>query len=121
MRNDQRLACVLAAMVSASMMWSASQAQPAGGSTPQILGAIDENARITLTGNTRPEATAANDRGAVSDGLVLDHMQMLLRRPPAQEQAFETAISQLYDRNSPNFHHWLTADQIGQQFGPAAQ
>jgi hypothetical protein len=37
-----------------------------------IVGAIDESHTVTLVGNTRPEATAANDRGAVPDSLPLD-------------------------------------------------
>ncbi len=43
-----------------------------------------------------------------------------LRRPPEREQALVQFIDQLHDRTSPNFHHWLTAEQFGAQFGPAA-
>ena len=38
-------------------------------------------------GNTRPEANAENDLGAVSDDLSLDHMMLQLKRSPQQEQA----------------------------------
>ncbi len=48
---------------------------------------LDENKLVTLAGNTRPEATAENDLGAVSDGLSLDHMMLQLKRSPQQEQA----------------------------------
>jgi len=47
---------------------------------------IDEANLVTLAGNTRPEANVRNDRGAVSASYPLHHMQLVLRRPPEQEQ-----------------------------------
>ena len=95
------------------------QASP-GRSQPLITQSINEGNLVVLSGNTRPEARdPANDQGNVSDTLPLPHMMLQLRRPPAQEQAIVTLIDQLHDRKSPNFHHWLTAAEIGAQFGPA--
>ncbi|MGO9272464.1 MAG: choice-of-anchor D domain-containing protein [Terriglobia bacterium] len=78
---------------------------------------IDESVLVTLSGNTRPEAKAANDRGAVPDSFRLEHMMLQLRRTPQQEQAVEQFIDQLYDRNSPNFRHWLSAKEFGLKYG----
>ncbi|HEY2069257.1 MAG TPA: S53 family peptidase [Rhizomicrobium sp.] len=103
----------VAMMVSA---WGV-QAQTAA---PLIRSAVNDAQRVTLMGNTRREANKANDKGLVSDSLALDHMQILLRRPAAQETAFEAAIAGLYDRNSRSFHQWLTPQQIGQLYGPAS-
>jgi hypothetical protein len=50
----------------------------------------------------------------------MPHLMLQLRRPAAQEQALQTLLDQLHDPNSPNYHHWLTANEIGAQFGPAA-
>ncbi len=80
---------------------------------------INDGARVTLSGNTRPEANATNDRGLVSDSLVLDHMQLTLQRPAEREQALENLIDQMHDRNSPNYHKWLTPADFGKQFGPS--
>ena len=92
-----------------------------GPSQPLIIQSINEGNLAVLAGNTRPEAqNPANDQGIVSDRLPLPHMMLQLRRPAAQEQAVETLIDQLHDPKSPNFHHWLTAAQVGAQFGPAA-
>jgi subtilase family serine protease len=121
MRNCVRLSCAIAGLISVSTSWTIADAQSVGASGPQITRSIDESNRVTLGGNTRPEANKANDRGAVPDALVLDHMQLLLKRPAAQEQALEKTIDGLYDRSSPSFHRWFTAGQLGQQFGPAAQ
>ena len=57
---------------------------------------------------------------ASPDAMPMPHMMLQLRRPAAQEQALATLIDQLHDPNSPNYHHWLTASEIGAQFGPAA-
>src|ERR1700733_10231694 len=92
-----------------------------GPSRPMIAQPINETDLVVLWGNTRPEAeNPANDRGMVPDNLSLPHLMLQLRRPAAQEQALETLIDQLHDRNSPNYHHWLTAAEIGARFGPAA-
>ncbi|HUD89300.1 MAG TPA: FG-GAP-like repeat-containing protein [Xanthobacteraceae bacterium] len=82
---------------------------------------INEASLVTLLGNTRPEArNLANDLGRVPDSMAMPHLRLQLRRPDAQEQALATLIDQLHDPKSPNFHHWLTAAEIGAQFGPAA-
>lgn len=84
-----------------------------------IVGPIDENDLVSLRGNTRPEANAANDRGRVNDGFPMDHMLLQLKRPPEQEAALEQYISELTDKSSPNYHHWLTLAQLGETYGPS--
>ena len=98
------------------------RAQTLPGSSPALITQpISESVLVTLSGNTRREAlNPANDRGIVPDNLPLPHMILQLRRPTAQEQAFKALIDQLHDPQSPNFHHWLTAADVGAQFGPAA-
>ena len=86
-----------------------------------ITGEIDETRLATLAGNTRPEATARNDRGALPDGYPLDHMMLLLQRAPEREQAFSEFIDQLHDKFSPNFHKWLNATEIGERYGLGEQ
>ncbi len=111
--------CLFSAI--ACLTVSLAQAQPVGPSRPQITAGVDEANLVTLSGNTRPEATAANDRGAVSDKLPLDHIQLLLHRPALQEQALEQTIDALHNPASSSFHKWLTAAQFGQQFGVASK
>ena len=45
---------------------------------------------------------------------------LVLSRSPEKQAAFDAYVAGEYDQNSPNFHHWLTPDEIGAQFGPAA-
>ncbi|MDR3388561.1 MAG: protease pro-enzyme activation domain-containing protein [Rudaea sp.] len=66
----------------------------------------------------RPEATKANDLGAVADEFPLEHMLLLLHRPVASESALDALMAGQTDPKSPYYHHWLTAKQVG-QYGPA--
>src|SRR5580700_7081964 len=102
--------------------WPLALAQTVGGrAQPLITQPVNDGNLITLAGNTRPEAkNPANDRGRVDDAMPMPHLMLQLRRPAAQEQALATLIDQLHDPKSPNYHHWLTARDIGAQFGPAA-
>ena len=80
---------------------------------------VDENKLVTLGGNTRPEAKAKYDRGRVADGLVMEHLLLLLKRSPELEQELEKFIEELHDSSSPAFHHWITAREFGERFGVA--
>ncbi len=84
------------------------------------LQAVSDSQTVALPGNVRPEASLANDRGPVADGLVLEHMQLLLQRPAQTDQALDNLMAAQQDRASPLYHSWLTAAEFGAQFGPAA-
>src|SRR5277367_6369182 len=45
-----------------------------------ITAPVDDSQLVTLAGNTRAEAIAANDRGPVDDSYLVDHMFLQLRR-----------------------------------------
>jgi subtilase family serine protease len=92
---------------------------PAFAQTPQITQRVDESRLVTLSGSTRPEAVAANDRGRVADDFPMQDMQLQLSRSAAQEQAFQQAIDAMYTPGSPNYHNWMTAAKIGAEFGVA--
>src|SRR5271165_7156271 len=78
---------------------------------------IDAARFVRLSGNTRPEATAAHDRGRVPDTLRMEHIQLLMKRPAEREAAVQKAIEEMHDRSSPSFHHWLNIAQIGERYG----
>ncbi len=85
----------------------------------RIAGPIDEGQLVTLKGNTIPAANAANDRGPVSAGLPMADLVLVLSRSPEQQAAFDAYVQGEYDTGSPNYHQWLTPEQIGERFGPA--
>ena len=87
--------------------------------TPQITAKWNDAQRITLPGNTPPAAIAANDRGAVDPAMPMTDLVLVLRRAPQQQAAFDAYVASQYDPTSPNYHHWLTPDAVGQLYGPA--
>src|SRR6266581_1569395 len=86
---------------------------------PRITQGIDEMDRVALAGNTHPEARPANDRGPVAGNFAVEHMLLQLKRSPEQEQALQQFLDELHTAGSPNFHHWLTAQEFGERFGLA--
>jgi hypothetical protein len=124
-RTLRRLGMAGGALAAAALgfaSWPAALAQaPGGRAQPLITQPVNDGSLFKLAGNTRPEAqNPANDRGRVDDAAPMPHLMLQLRRPAAQEQALATLIDQLHDPHAPNYHHWLTPNDIGAQFGPAA-
>ncbi len=119
MNNPRRCLSLASMMILVSGLALSAAAQTASASNARIVGPINDAARVTLAGNTRPEAIPANDLGPVDDGLTLSHMQLLLSRAPEQQAALDAYAASLNDKSSPNFHQWLTAQQIGANYGVA--
>lgn len=120
-----RLVASFASVVSISVVAGTLSAQVsniAGGVrvTPdRLVRPIDEGSRVKLAGTVHPLATRANDRGAVSDGLKLDRMQIVLKRSEGQETELKQLIGDMHTPGSANFHKWLTPDDFGKRFGPS--
>jgi subtilase family serine protease len=85
----------------------------------RITQAVDDENRVTLRGNIHPLARSENDRGIASDSQPIRRILLLLRRAPEQELALRMLLDEQQIKSSPNYHHWLTPEQLGQQFGPA--
>jgi subtilase family serine protease len=94
---------------------------PAQGAARMITQPVDEARRVTLGGNTRPEANAKNDLGQVEESLPLEHMQLLLQRPEKLQSELDAFTESLADKDSANYHHWLTPDAFGRRFGVAQE
>lgn len=78
---------------------------------------IDETNLITLKNTVAPVVRTAEDLGEVDPGLPLDHMLLQLKRPAEKEAAVKSAIDDLHNPKSPNYHKWLTAAQFGALYG----
>jgi len=87
---------------------------------PLVTATVDDDDRIALGGNTRSEANAANDRGALDASTPLEHLELQLNRSAAQETAVSGFIAALHDPSSPSYHRWLTSEEFGARFGAAA-
>ena len=85
----------------------------------RITQAVDDGNRVTLRGNVHPLARSENDRGLAPDSQPIRRILLLLQRAPEQEVALRKLMDEQQTKSSPNYHHWLTPEQLGQQFGPA--
>src|ERR1700683_1788839 len=90
-------------------------------SANQIVTTVNESDLVQLTGNVHPLASPEFDEGLVADGLRMEHMFVVLRRSPEQEQALQQLAVALQNPHSASYHKWLTADQLGKSFGPSQQ
>src|SRR3984893_3551861 len=85
----------------------------------RVTDTVDDTSRLVLRGNVHPQARAEFDRGAVADAQPVTRMLLLLQRSAEQEAALQQLMEEQQAKNSPNYHAWLTPEQLGKQFGPA--
>jgi len=88
-------------------------ASPGPGSQHAISAALPQG--------VAPWVAARNDLGAVDDALELSHITIVMKRSPERQQAFEEFLRQQQDPASPDFHHWLSAAEVGARFGAPAE
>jgi subtilase family serine protease len=75
-------------------------------------------AQVQTLAHHHPQwAVAANDVGAVPAELPVNNVTLALARSSQQEQALEQLLRDQQDPSSPEYHHWLTPDEIGERFG----
>ncbi len=75
-------------------------------------------APVTLPG-TRSAIQGA-DLGALADDAPIAGTRILLKRTAAQQATFDQLAKAQQDPASPLYHRWLTAGEIGAEFGPPA-
>ncbi len=80
---------------------------------------VDNTSLATLPGSVHPLAQPGYDQGAVNESVPADRLLLLLNRPPDREAAFQQLLKDQQTPGSPNYHHWLTPEEIGSRFGPA--
>jgi subtilase family serine protease len=98
----------------------AQQAEQTGAVAPRplITQAIDETQLTTLKGNVHPLARPEFDLGTAPASLPMERMLLVLKRSPDQETTLRQLIDDQQDKNSANYHKWMTPEQFGAQFGP---
>jgi hypothetical protein len=89
------------------------QSQPVS----RITEPINDNLRVVLKGSVHPLAQPQNDKGAVMPSMPMERMLLVLKRSAAQDKALAAAIKEMSRPGSKGFHRWMTAEQIGAQYG----
>jgi hypothetical protein len=93
--------------------------QTASANPTRIIETVDDSALTTLRGNVHPLAKPEFDRGAAPLSQSMQHMQLVLRRSPAQEANLKNFLKSVQAKGSPNYHKWITPEQFGALYGPA--
>jgi pseudomonalisin len=78
---------------------------------------VDDEQRITLTGNRHPLATSQYDAGKVAPNFPMERMLLTLLPDAAQQDALDRLLDAQHDPESPSYHQWLTPVQYGERFG----
>jgi subtilase family serine protease len=86
----------------------------------RITQAIDNQSHAELPGTLSPHARPANDAGRVPATTRLSGMTLVFSRTPAQQAALDDLTTAQQNPASPQYHHFLTPDQFGAQFGVSA-
>jgi subtilase family serine protease len=86
---------------------------------PRVVEHVDETKLVKLTGDVHPMARAAFDKGRVDPNKLLEKIVLVLKRSPEQEAALAAFNERQYDPKSPDFHHWLHAEEFGSLYGPS--
>lgn len=65
------------------------------------------------------ELATAQDLGARDPSAAMEKIQLVLQRPQERQAAFDAEVEALHQRGNPSFHHWLTPEMVGAEFGPS--
>lgn len=113
--------CLLTCLAFSGSAWIAFGQAGSLTGNPRIVDPVDETRLVTLRGNTHPLALSRYDQGPVSDSFPMEHMYLQLQRSSSQEQALNNMLADMQNPQSASYHHWLTADELGRDYGPAQQ
>jgi hypothetical protein len=83
----------------------------------RVTNVVDESVLTTLHGNVTVRAQPEFDQGEAASGTQLTHIRLVLKRSDAQQAALSKFMAQQLDSSSPNYHHWLTPEQMGRIYG----
>jgi len=90
---------------------------PTVGPTNRIVGQIDEQQRVVLSGYRHPLAKSKYAVGDVPKDQGMKRMILVLHPDSGQEKALAELIRAQQDPGSPYYHQWLTPESFGERFG----
>lgn len=108
---------VVSAASLCGVAWAADASAPQAQARSRLFGAIDDNDRVTLSGNRHPRLNRAEDRGRADDAMVVRRMILTLSPDAEQQRALEAFMASRRDPTSPFYGQWLTPAEYERQFG----
>ncbi|HWC97142.1 MAG TPA: protease pro-enzyme activation domain-containing protein [Candidatus Sulfopaludibacter sp.] len=88
--------------------------------TSRLAGPIDSRRSVLLRGHVHPQASAANDRGAVASSFPVPGITVMLKPSASQNAALQQLLAEQQDPASPRYHQWLTPEQYADAYGVSA-
>jgi len=85
----------------------------------RVVDKVDDARLTRLTGNTPPMIAPSLERGRLDPATPMKKLILVLKRSPEQDAALAAFNEAQYDSKSPDYHHWLHAEEFGQLYGPA--
>ncbi|MGC0776463.1 MAG: Ig-like domain repeat protein, partial [Candidatus Acidiferrum sp.] len=83
----------------------------------QLSHAIDDADYVRIE-HTKPLlATPANDVGRVESSRAMQRMLLVLSPSPEQQNQLKQLLDEQQNRKSPQYHHWLSANEFAAEFG----
>jgi len=110
---NRKLLVGMAALVLACPLFAQTAARPL------VTQKVDETKLVAVAGSVSPLARARDDKGAVADSFPAGRVLLMLNRPADRGVALESFLQNAQRRGTPSYHHWITPEQFGEQFGPA--
>jgi hypothetical protein len=109
-----------AALVAGVLSLSSAGAQVAPAA--RVVTSLVNNAdRVTLSGSMRRDLARRSDLGEVDSSMPARHVSLLLQRSADRQAALDQYLSDLQDKSSASYHHWLTPAEYGARFGLASE
>jgi subtilase family serine protease len=81
---------------------------------------LDLSRTVPMQGAVHPEVAASRDLGPMDGSIMLEHLQLVLRRPSERQVAFDAFVDALHQPDSDVYHQWLAPEDVGEQFGPSS-
>lgn len=83
----------------------------------RIPDGINNAQRVAMHGQVHRLARPEFDEGSLPASTVLEHMTLVFSPSAAQQQELNALLAAQQDRNSPQYHQWLSPEQFGERFG----
>jgi subtilase family serine protease len=83
----------------------------------RITGSLSNGQTAVLLANVSPLAQKQYDQGPVESSLQMNNMTLMIKPTAAQQASLNQLIAAQQQKNSPNYHQWLTPTQYGDRFG----
>ena len=93
-----------------------SEAQPVR-QADRVIAAADRRATTLLRGHVPAWVGSARDEGATSADTPL-RLTFVLSRSPELQASFAQLLEDQQNPGSPNYHQWLSPQEVGERFGP---